>query len=479
MKICVVTPSLPPNTEGAVQPNLAKYIDPEVHSVQTRQIRKEHAIEDIDELEIGNFDVFVNFLFSQEPFDEEWAVALQYLNTKYLVGIGSLADSALDLCAKNMQRSQAPGPPEYADSQASAAQGLLPSCSRNVQEGEYSVLVVLYGQTAFALTPLIYQSATESGREATWTPIPESDLSRRLETTAISAFEQIRGTEYLGYLSTVLRVDKKSDTITVSNIDPATRLFCPTEVSPFDLHISQTIPGGHAAFFETLLSTRLARVPHYVTRNQGCARQHDRLARLYYTILDSTNVTYNRLSPLVGKFDYDGSVLDCCSGSGEFARFAIENGVRATYSALDYSVEMTELPYSKKLYEQPFIIGPVQEVLASAPMHDHVVCFGSLHLLQPFDFVSTISQFFLRARKSVTFDVDDLSETYIKNFPDASSEKCWEKLEYNHNNVARAFRFGVPLGWRAVVNGDRRYAYRSLVMKEDVHTHSFRFEREV
>lgn len=84
---------------------------------------------------------------------------------------------------------------------------------------------------------------------------------------------------------------------------------------------------------------------------------------------------------------------------------------------------------------------------------------------------------FLRARKSVTFDVDDLSETYSKGFPAASSEKCRGKLEYNHNNVSQAFRFGVPVGWRGVLNGWRRFAYRSLVMGEDVYTHSFRCEK--
>ncbi|KAE8846548.1 hypothetical protein PTNB73_10089 [Pyrenophora teres f. teres] len=459
-----------------LQPDLASYIDQEVHSVQTRQIRKEHAIEDIDELEIGNFDVFVNYLFMQQPIDQEWIAALKYLNSKYLFGIGSLPDSALDLCAANLERAQTS---DYqGDEQSPPTAALLPNQAQEFQDGDFSILVVLFGRTASALTPLKYQAAVKDGQEATWVLAPESNLSRRLQETAVSAFEQIRGTEYLGYLTVNIRVAEASDTLLVTNVDPASRIFYPQDVSPWDsLTIAKTLPGGHAAFFEILLSARLARVPHYVMRNEGCARQHDRLARLYYTILDSTNVTENRLSPFVGKYDYNGTVLDCCSGSGEFARFAIEHGVKAKYSALDYSVEMTKLPFSKRLYEQPFILGPVQEVLASAPMHDHVVCFGSVHLLQPFDFVSTISQMFLRARKSVTFDVDDLSDTYINNFPDASSEKCWEKLEYNHNHTARIFRFGTPVGWKAVVYGERRYAYRSLVMKEEVYTHSFRFER--
>lgn len=390
------------------------------------------------------------------------------------MGIGSLPNSALSLLEANLDK---PSSSEL-NGHPSSPPALSTSNARGFQDGDFSVLVVLVGQTAFALTPLEYQGLAEDGQEAAWRLAPDSDVNERLKQSAVSAFQQIRGEEHLGYLCANLHVDKTSGAITVSNMDPAPRLFYSSGISPWDSEvIAKTYPGGHAAFFEVLISTRLSRIPHYVMRNQGCARQHDRLARLYYTILDSTNVTQNRLSPFVGKYDYNGTVLDCCSGSGEFARFAIEAGVQAEFSALDYSVEMTALPYSKKLYKQPFLIGPVQEVLTRAAMHDHVVCFGSLHLLQPFDFVSAISQMFLRARKSVTFDVDDLSQTYIQGFPDASSEKCWEKLEYNHNNVARVFRFGVPVGWRAVLNGERRYAYCSLLMKEDVYTHSFRFER--
>ncbi|KXS94345.1 hypothetical protein AC578_4411 [Pseudocercospora eumusae] len=465
MKVCVVLPRSADDDGEAVQPDVANYIDREVHSVQTKLIRREHAIEDIDDLEIGNFDVFINYL----PLNLEWIETLRYLNTKYLFGIGTVPDFALDLYAASKESAKA--------SEISYQLGsMLPSCGRSFQDGDYAVLVVLFGQTPYALTPL----SAGGDNEVKWTWAPQSELSEQLRATAVSTFRQIRAShEYLGYLGINLHVAKDSAAITVINVDLAPRLFYAQGVSPLDDLIARTIPGGHAAFFEILLSTRLARVPHYTLRNQGCARQHDRLARLYYTILDSTNVTYNRLSPFVGKYDYNGTVLDCCSGSGEFARFATENGVKAKFTALDYSVEMTKLPCSKKLYEQPFIIGPVQEVLSSAPIHDHVVCFGSLHLLQPFDFVSTISQMFLRAAKSVTFDVDDLSQTYIRNFPDASSEKCWEKLEYNHNHVATIFRFRTPVGWKAVVHGERRYAYHSLVMDEDVYTYSFRFEKVV
>jgi len=137
---------------------------------------------------------------------------------------------------------------------------------------------------------------------------------------------------------------------------------------------------------------------------------------------------------------------------------------------------MAELPSCKTLYEKPIMIGPIQEILTRAEMHDHVVCFGSFHLVNHTDFVSSLSQMFLRARRSVSFDVDDLSSAYIQGYMAVCDEQqgsSW--LDFNHN-VAAAMRFGVPPGWRAVVYNERRFAYHSPLMDEDVYTHSSRFE---
>ncbi|KAI0452900.1 hypothetical protein F5B21DRAFT_505809 [Xylaria acuta] len=132
-------------------------------------------------------------------------------------------------------------------------------------------------------------------------------------------------------------------------------------------------------------------------------------------MLDSIDVTENHLSPFVGKYIYDGTVLGCCSGSGAFVRYAVDKGVSAKFLAADYSIEMTKPQDSKALYEEPILIGPIQEVLMQASVHDHVVRFGSFHLFKAFDFVSALRQSFLRTRKSVTFDVGDLSQLTFRD----------------------------------------------------------------
>lgn len=395
---------------------------------------------------------------------------MKYLNTRDLTGIGAISDTTLKALTDSVEKHKSET--NGTTNGVSASYKLtLPTATQTNQDGDFSALVVLFGQSSLALTPLEFKNNA-------WQLAEDSELAERIKTLAKTAFDEIHGEEYLGFAHVNVHVDTPSGDVSTTSIDLAPSFFLTKGSSPWDDQvIAKTFPGGHPAFIEALLSTRLCGIAQYAMRNKGCARQHDRLARLYWTVLDKTNVTHDRLSPFVGKFNYDGTVLDCCSGTGEFARFANEGGVKAKYSSLDYSVEMTNILGSKKLYEQPFIIGPMQEVLTKAAVHDHVVCFGSFHLLQPFDFLSAISQMFLRARKSVTFDVDDLSEGYISKFPDWSSEKAWEKLEYNHNNVENALRFGVPVGWKAVLPGERRFAYHSLLMKEDVYTRSFRFEK--
>ncbi|KAI0452901.1 hypothetical protein F5B21DRAFT_505810 [Xylaria acuta] len=50
--------------------------------------------------------------------------------------------------------------------------------------------------------------------------------------------------------------------------NPAPAIFYPRGTGPLDdLVIGRTFPGGHQAFFEVLLSTKLAEVPDFARRN--------------------------------------------------------------------------------------------------------------------------------------------------------------------------------------------------------------------
>jgi len=58
------------------------------------------------------------------------------------------------------------------------------------------------------------------------------------------------------------------------------------------------------------------------------------------------------------------------------------------------------------------------------------------------------------ARKSVAFDVDDVSQAYIDKIIDAYGEGL-----RNHNHIKAYKRFGTPPGWRKVVEETRPLFY--------------------
>lgn len=247
--------------------------------------------------------------------------------------------------------------------------------------------------------------------------------------------------------------------------------------------IEDCFPGGHAALFNILVSAALSRSAPYRERDERCAERHNTIAGFYDSMVDAINVTQHRLAPFIGIFDYGGTVLDCCCGTGALAKFAVEKGVytQSRLYGIDISPRMTAVRAVKELYVQPITIGTLQATALQRGIeaYDHVVCFGSFHLFTRHDFIASLALMFLAARKSVSFDVDDLSPTYIAGAVTVTQKEegsSWEN--FNNNNVAAAMAFGVPKGWRSVVWNSRRFAYHSPHMHEDVWTHSFRFERE-
>ncbi|KAI0192140.1 hypothetical protein F4808DRAFT_379442 [Astrocystis sublimbata] len=499
MKICVLLRSENDTTgtyETNAAPDLPSYIDANTHDTDTRYISKDKGIEEIDQLVGQGFDLCINYLFQNNATITEWIEIGKHLSLSTLPCIGALPISTLgqlsdvtgNMTNPDTMKATSEGPAESTpdmEGQSSTAQLSVYTNETQICEGDFSVLVVLIGRTGEALVPIerkhldinsteIESVATE---EPQWQLVQDPSLVACLKLTATQAFDSYRGSEYLAYMRIDLQLDGTTGQVHAIRADPAPAIFYKRGTNPLDdLIIAKTFPGGHAAFFEVIISSKLAREPDFARRNQGCANQHDKDAGNYHKILAIGALT-NRVSPLIGKYDFEGTVLDCCSGSGGFARYAVDNGVKARFSGADYSVEMIKLPDCQALYEKPILIGPIQETLMQASMHDHVVCFGSLHLFRSFDFVSALSQFFLRARKSVTFDVDNLSQTYIQGSAKAAGEKPEEKLDYNHNNVEAALRFGTPLGWKAVIYNEERLAYHSPLMKEDVYTRTYRFER--
>ncbi len=148
-------------------------------------------------------------------------------------------------------------------------------------------------------------------------------------------------------------------------------------------------------------------------------------------------------------------------------------GNKARISGIDLSPLSLQTPQIRAHYTKPLIVGPLQEEIMrfSTPV-DHIVCFGALHFLNSTEFIATLVRMFMLARKSVAFDVDDVSQEYI----DKIVARFGEGLR-NHNNTLALRRFGVPSGWRKVVEQEGSLFYSPSV-QIDVRGLMLRFEKD-
>jgi hypothetical protein len=80
---------------------------------------------------------------------------------------------------------------------------------------------------------------------------------------------------------------------------------------------------------------------------------------------------------------------------------------------------------------------------------------------------------FMLARKSVTFEVDDLGQEYIDEI-----KRNHGDLWFNANHIEAVEEFGTPKGWRKVYH-ERKYLYKSphAPTTGDIFGYPMRFER--
>ena len=100
---------------------------------------------------------------------------------------------------------------------------------------------------------------------------------------------------------------------------------------------------------------------------------------------------------------------------------------------------------------------------------DHIVCFGALHFLDTVYLNAVLARMFMLARKSITFEIDDISQEYIDEI----------KKNYgfsNANNVEATEEFGTPKGWKKV-HHKQEFMYKSPATNIDVSGYAMRFER--
>ncbi|KAB8349404.1 hypothetical protein FH972_023431 [Carpinus fangiana] len=267
--------------------------------------------------------------------------------------------------------------------------------------------------------------------------------------------------------------------------------------SSFEMAVIQnTFPGGLDALKDTLLMVK--RIHDAKSQGQqtypeigGARTFYDKYTTYDQNVLASKQ--YDMMQGFAETYLYEGTVLDLACGTGLWGRALDEaqqspliTGARCcnivalkivfltkfvltTALQLDISTEMIKGPSIVQTYLQPIVISTIQEFIILNWSYDHITCWGALHFLDSIDFNAVMSRMFSIAKKSISFELDEVCEKYRDGFVQRFNCPC-----YNNSELLDQFR--IPAGW-AKVKDDRLLLYKSPSIGVDVFARAVYFEK--
>ena len=278
---------------------------------------------------------------------------------------------------------------------------------------------------------------------------------------------------YFAELNGCMRVDisisNVTATITDIKIDLEPRIFCQQE-SLDDWMVNQ-IPGGHEALLCLLLT-------HHQQQSKGLTAKQATVCAGFDAFSPHLAADFDRIAhvavmrSLAFQFMWEGTVLDVGCGQGVFG------GLLALYHKdVDlYGTDMTEAmikaPQIEQYYRSPIHIGPMEQTLISSPTTDHITCFSVFQYVTPMTFLAALLQMFLKARKSITFDIPEVSPEYARKLNTVT------KLSRPTDHLPSLDRFGTPAGWRLAMHR-HCLSYTEPNYGIDVYSRYIRYERVV
>ncbi|GIJ89500.1 hypothetical protein Asppvi_008442 [Aspergillus pseudoviridinutans] len=528
MKICLINSSYEgvdsPFEKYDEFPDPNRYISKDRHEFVTRYVTKANAKAEIDEICKENFDLFMNYMWGIESDDVAGVEATRYLESKGVIILTNpstfLAKNKLDLqkAAKKCGL-RVPGDTpgkypkivKYADGYGSLNLDEDSICyteeevikrvammqkdnttfSILVQDyiigKECSAIVVEMGREVVALTPLQYvfpENTPDNEAFLTWHNkfeavdqgiikyafVEEEPHKANLQSAAVEAFKAIGVSGGGAWARVDMRLEESTGHAYVIEVNCIPVVFYPKgNTLGDDLVVEEKFPGGQAAFFDMLLATKQMQLGWHTAQNNHIAAVYDSFAPAYHAVWENSELC-NIQKFFSANYDLSGTVLDVACGTGAMGQVLHEQGIQAEVFGIDLSPCMLEAPNIKKYYKE-VRVGPMQELIMGAGEHDHITCFGALHFLDTVHFNAVLARMFMLARKSVTFEVDDLDDAYIQEIKRKHGD-----MTFNANHVQAVAEFGIPKGWKRVYN-ERHFLYSSPTTKTDVYGYAMRYEK--
>ncbi|KAL8790119.1 MAG: hypothetical protein Q9213_000821 [Squamulea squamosa] len=275
--------------------------------------------------------------------------------------------------------------------------------------------------------------------------------------------------ELNGCLRVDISISNVTSTITDIKIDLEPRIFYQQE-SLDDWMVNQS-PGGHEALLCLLLT-------HHQQKAKGLTAKQATVNAAFDAISPQFAATFDCIAhvavmrSLAFQFTWEGTVLDVGCGQGVFG------GLLALYHkdidlyGIDMSEAMVKAPQIGQYYRSPIHIGPMEQTLISSPTRDHITCFSVFQYVTPMTFMAALSQMFLKSRKSITFDIPEVSPEYARKLD------AVPKLSRPTDHLPSLDRIGTPAGWKLTMHR-HCLTYTEPNYGIDVYSRYIRYERVV
>ena len=251
---------------------------------------------------------------------------------------------------------------------------------------------------------------------------------------------------YFAELNGCLRVDisisNVTATITDIKIDLEPRIFCQRE-SLDDWMVNQ-IPGGHEALLCLLLT-------HHQQKSKRLTAKQATICAGFDAFSPHLAATFDRIAhvavmrSLAFQFTWEGAVLDVGCGQGVFGGLLALYHKDVDLYGTDMSEAMIKAPQIGQYYHSPIHIGPMEQTLISSPTPDHITCFSVFQYVTPMTFMAALLQMFLKARKSITFDIPEVSPEYARKLNTVT------KISRPTDHLPSLDRIGTPAGWKLTI----------------------------
>ncbi|KAK8104883.1 uncharacterized protein PG998_011916 [Apiospora kogelbergensis] len=236
-----------------------------------------------------------------------------------------------------------------------------------------------------------------------------------------------------------------------------------------DEQLIEALPGSYDALFALALSNLNAHPDRARQRDQVNRQNFNALASIYDELF--TEDPFMR--KLAQRYTWEGRVLDIGCGTGMIGKLLKTYHPNATVEGLDAAESMVTTQTINECYKAPIHVGDMEKILLDIGTVTHSVCYSVFQYVDSITFLATVAQIFSMTEESVSFDVVDITPSYINALSSKGSQ--YERL-LPVDNSASMHRFEVPPGWVKVLE-ERFVSYTDPEVDMDIFSTQYRFER--